>query len=388
MESIARDGFVGANSIAKSDQDCLAVVNGVCVTQQSLDRAVAIVESNLKQFNPEKYLLGSVCKLGHTWLDTELCLRRKRPGDRPGNCVLCEDRKPDYKGGKLKIDTLQRSNPPEIAPNRFLGELCPSFHNFLSTGLSLRIRADRHLNCVQCLSVVQLNYRTNNRDDINAKKRKKAAQSKGQLILKELCGRQHDYEGTGQSLRNGKGDCVECMKENVRRHHQARLIRASGNIGATELGSLCRRGHEFESTGASLRKIKNQVCVECAKIQASNAYRRNPERMIQHNRKRRGLKLASSVYPYTLKDVQQLIEKFGHCCAYCQKPFKKTGKRRYAIDHVIPLSKGGIDALSNVVPVCQSCNSSKNDSDPYEWYSSQLFFSEGQWNFIQAALNA
>lgn len=51
------------------------------------------------------------------------------------------------------------------------------------------------------------------------------------------------------------------------------------------------------------------------------------------------------------------IEAFGSVCAYCGSATKLT------IDHVVPISKGGQHRVGNVVPSCQSCNSSKGDRD-------------------------
>ncbi len=48
-----------------------------------------------------------------------------------------------------------------------------------------------------------------------------------------------------------------------------------------------------------------------------------------------------------------ILEQFGNLCAYCRKP---NGSKRLERDHVIPLSKGGLDNPDNVVPACRSCN--------------------------------
>lgn len=48
------------------------------------------------------------------------------------------------------------------------------------------------------------------------------------------------------------------------------------------------------------------------------------------------------------------------CCA-CLDPAEE-------LDHYIPLSRGGPDALDNLIPLCKSCNASKNDKLPiWEW---------------------
>ena len=58
----------------------------------------------------------------------------------------------------------------------------------------------------------------------------------------------------------------------------------------------------------------------------------------------------------TPKDVSASMEYFGHRCAYCLR----TGVK-LTVDHIRPISAGGPDTADNIVPACQSCNSSKND---------------------------
>lgn len=50
-----------------------------------------------------------------------------------------------------------------------------------------------------------------------------------------------------------------------------------------------------------------------------------------------------------------LIERDGYQCKSCDN------QDDLAIDHIIPLSKGGSDDLSNLQILCKSCNSSKGD---------------------------
>lgn len=52
-----------------------------------------------------------------------------------------------------------------------------------------------------------------------------------------------------------------------------------------------------------------------------------------------------------------LCESYDHRCAYCRL------KARLTMDHVVALTKGGSHLISNIVPACQSCNSSKGDRE-------------------------
>jgi 5-methylcytosine-specific restriction endonuclease McrA len=55
-----------------------------------------------------------------------------------------------------------------------------------------------------------------------------------------------------------------------------------------------------------------------------------------------------------------ILERWGHACAYC-------GAHATHLDHVEPLSRGGTDTESNIVPACQTCNLSKGAKTLAEW---------------------
>ena len=60
----------------------------------------------------------------------------------------------------------------------------------------------------------------------------------------------------------------------------------------------------------------------------------------------------------------QIARKFGYRCAYCGiKP------ERLDPDHVVPLSRGGSNAPSNLLPSCPDCNTSKGAMTLPEWES-------------------
>lgn len=51
-------------------------------------------------------------------------------------------------------------------------------------------------------------------------------------------------------------------------------------------------------------------------------------------------------------------------CHYCTKTFTP---RALTMDHIVPLSRGGSTAKSNIVPCCKECNSQKKYMLPIEW---------------------
>ena len=70
----------------------------------------------------------------------------------------------------------------------------------------------------------------------------------------------------------------------------------------------------------------------------------------------------------------------GRCC-YCGKEEPLTQ------EHFIPLSKGGEYTHNNILPACQSCNSSKNTRDFLIWYPKQFFYSKKREQKILKYLN-
>jgi predicted nucleic acid-binding Zn ribbon protein len=106
----------------------------------------------------------------------------------------------------------------------------------------------------------------------------------------------------------------------------------------------------------------------------------NPEKRSVSEQRRRSLQ---KELPSTLNAEQWIVAKecFNNKCAYCGK---ETGLTQ---DHFIPLSKSGEYSVSNIIPACISCNSSKNDSDFFEWYSRQPFYSKKREQKILKYLN-
>lgn len=100
------------------------------------------------------------------------------------------------------------------------------------------------------------------------------------------------------------------------------------------------------------------------------AHRRNagtPKGLIrtrQKTRRRRELKLALD-FLLTKEDVKAIYERFDYQCFNC------NSKERLEIDHHYPLSKGFGLTLKNAVLLCKSCNSSKHNKMPEDFYTKE-----------------
>ena len=90
----------------------------------------------------------------------------------------------------------------------------------------------------------------------------------------------------------------------------------------------------------------------------------NASRVIDHrSRAKRALAEGS----YLKSDITALLENQTYRCACC----KTSVKKKYTIDHVVPLARGGTNYKENLQILCKSCNSSKNARSSIEFMQSR-----------------
>ena len=93
----------------------------------------------------------------------------------------------------------------------------------------------------------------------------------------------------------------------------------------------------------------------------------NPDISRRAQARRRALRLGNGWERYT---EQQVLEIYGTDCHICNLPIDLSAPRLIGeqgwenglhIDHIIPISKGGADMLSNVSPAHGTCNVKKRN---------------------------
>jgi len=105
-------------------------------------------------------------------------------------------------------------------------------------------------------------------------------------------------------------------------------------------------------------------CKECSLEKARTWQRAHPERMRQNHhrydekhraeRNERG-RLRQARDPRLTREWHDLCGQYGNKCLAC------GASGTLVPDHVIPLCKGGSYDMSNIQPLCHSCNSKKRD---------------------------
>lgn len=90
----------------------------------------------------------------------------------------------------------------------------------------------------------------------------------------------------------------------------------------------------------------------------------NPEKYlaIQIRRKEREKNLDATI---NYEDIVEIFDAFNNMC------FKCGSKKHLCLDHHRPLSKGNGLSRNNAVILCKSCNSSKHDKMPEEFYTEE-----------------
>lgn len=91
----------------------------------------------------------------------------------------------------------------------------------------------------------------------------------------------------------------------------------------------------------------------------------NHDKVQSHNRNRRARK-RNSTGSHTAEDIADIIRLQKGKCACCRE---KLGKK-YHVDHIVPLLRGGNNDRKNLQVRCADCNLSKGSKDPADFMRS------------------
>lgn len=100
--------------------------------------------------------------------------------------------------------------------------------------------------------------------------------------------------------------------------------------------------------------------LEKEKARSAKYQKANLDRFRAYEQRRRARK-ANALGDHTAEQLQARFDYHGNKCVYCDST------ENLHADHQIPLSRGGTNFASNMVPACASCNLSKNDKTPIEF---------------------
>lgn len=105
---------------------------------------------------------------------------------------------------------------------------------------------------------------------------------------------------------------------------------------------------------------------ESAALHTKTYKKRNREKFSSIYRNRRAVK-NSAEGRHTAADVIAIFSKQIGLCANCKTRLFRSGRKKYHVDHIMPLALGGSNWPSNLQCLCPDCNLKKNAKDPIKW---------------------
>lgn len=171
--------------------------------------------------------------------------------------------------------------------------------------------------------------------------------------------------------------CPSCKQEKYYKEFGLRLNR-SGNKSMRYVCKTCIYETRKKSDPLLLEKQREanrrryKEDPERSRLNAKAWKVANPDKVAKHEKTYRAKRLercaAQSDGTLTQSFVRGLFAKAKVCC-YCGYEFQKSKEK--SLDHIVPLSKGGLHSASNVDICCVLCNSRKSDKLPEEYASKQ-----------------
>lgn len=162
--------------------------------------------------------------------------------------------------------------------------------------------------------------------------------------------------------------CVYCTRKN-QAIEKRKLAQEILNFGFKEC-TKCKQTKEITLFGIKKNSLvgHRSICKECRfkhEQETNKAYRKTEKgKMVSANcqGRRRQQKLVKGNTDITSDALILLKQKQNNLCYHCHNSLDYNTPKATHLDHLIPLSKGGLHVLSNVVWSCASCNLKKNNN--------------------------
>lgn len=155
----------------------------------------------------------------------------------------------------------------------------------------------------------------------------------------KLLKRQREYE----SMNRDKA--LERNKEWRKKNSEKRKLQSKAYYERNKEKEAQRKA-KYRSE--NLEKLRHQARESFHKNKFTGAYIVN-----YHNSQARRKGIEGT---FTLVEWNELREKYRHACLYCRKTEPEI---KLSPDHVVPLSRGGQNYISNIQPLCSTCNAKK-----------------------------
>lgn len=152
-----------------------------------------------------------------------------------------------------------------------------------------------------------------------------------------------------RKVRDGRASwCKICCANYDQAYHQKHKSQRAANNRAYRIKNLER-----------LRVLEQQYNEQHREQRAVYAcqYRQDNHDKIREAVHLRRAREANAEGSFTLEEFNQLVIHCGNQCLCCRYRF--TDENPTVADHIVPLSRGGVNSISNIQPLCGRCNRKK-----------------------------
>jgi len=341
----------------------------------------------LDQFDVSLFKLGSLCKRGHEYKNTGQTLRRIKGRA----CAECDRQKTRYEERRCHSCSCSISKFP--CKRIFNGEeffFCKNCIAVISqktcfTCKKLLSRSEFRKekgkqdglegSCRNCKMICRNSkkskssfLRISKRDNILTRFENTQELLEKGYYLGSLCSFSHDWKNTGYTLRYKNGHCVKCSselskyREWLKRGSEA--LSVAKLVGNAELHYQKYQAFKMNERARAKKRYKRfyQENKEKEKLRIKIWKHSNPNRTDLHNQRRIARVRSQSDGTVTKEQLKSILS--ANLCVYCDE---KITEETATIDHIVPLCKGGLHSVFNLVACCSSCNASKKDRDFLDW---------------------
>lgn len=153
--------------------------------------------------------------------------------------------------------------------------------------------------------------------------------------------------------------CRDCFNEQRKRYRKRKYTERDEHFLAKqkEYGKLYYEKHKERDRDKrnAYGRFIYWANIECERERSREYHKRKPEVARANVRLRRNRMLGAEG-SHTENEWRRLKKEFNYMCQIC---LKSEPEIKLTEDHIIPLSRGGSDYISNIQPLCQLCNSKK-----------------------------